>query len=223
MTFNSKKLPAPKSNKPQQDPLETGSYPARLVQLIILGVQKQRPYKGEEKPPKLEARLTYEILDEFLKDDKGEDQEDKPLWINERLAFMSMSQDLAKSTKRYYAIDPDDTADGDWAKLLGKACIVNVVQSKGSDDRIYANVGSVSTMRAKEAAKAPELKNPALAWDFYNPDMEVFASFPDWLKGIITDAVDYEGSALAKALGGGKVTKPKEVEEDEEAETEGDW
>jgi len=214
--FNAKKLPASSSassNKKRPDPLESGSYPARVVQLIILGVQDQGSFKGEAKPPRLSIRVTYEILDEFMKDEDGNDLEDKPRWLSEEFPFMSLKADLAKSTKRYYAIDPDDKADGDWSKLIGAPCVVTVVQEadkRPGVDRIYEKVANVSAMRPKEAAKAPELKNPPLVWDFYDPDLEVFTKFPEWIQNKIKGAVDYEGSKLAQLLEGavdGKVEK----------------
>jgi len=211
--FNAKKLPAASSpDRKRPDPLEAGSYPARLVQIVGLGVQASRPYKGEEKPPRLTIRLTYEMLDEFMKDEEGNDLEDKPRWLSEELPFMSLKADLAKSTKRYYALDPEDTADGDWSKLIGAPCVVTVVQEadkRPGIDRIYEKVANVSAMRPKEAAKAPELKNPSLVWDFYEPDIEVFNNFPDWIKDKIKGAVDFPGSALEKALGGDVAPKPK--------------
>ena len=204
-SFNAKTLPAPPSKFKRAEPLDAGSYPARLVQIVGMGTQAQQPYKGEAKPPRLTMRLTYELLDEFMKDDDDEDILDKPRWVSEDLALLSLSQDLATSTKRYYALDPEDTADGDWVKLIGSPCIVTLVQSKDKrpgNDNIYNNVAGVSAMRPKEAAKAPVLVNPSLVWDFYAPDLEVFEKFPDWIKANIKAAVDYPGSALEQALEG---------------------
>ena len=210
MTFNAKKLPAATtSDRKRPDPLEAGSYPARVVQMMILGIQPQRAFKGEDKPPRLTIRITYEFLDEFLKDEEGNDLDDKPRWLSEEFPFMSLKADLAKSTKRYYALDPEDRADGDWSKLIGAPCVVTIVQEKDKRpgvDRIYEKVANVSAMRPKEAAKAPELKNPPLVWDFYNPDVDVFNSMPDWLKEKIKGAVDYHGSALETALGGAQAS-----------------
>ena len=234
MTLNAKKLPKA-SNIKRADPLEPGSYPARLVQLIILGIQKERPYLGEEKAPRLNAYLTYEILDEFLKDDEGNDLEDKPRWLSEQIPFLSLSADKAKSTKRYFALDPDDKADGDWGQLIGAPCVVTVVNEKDKRpgiDRIYEKISNVSAMRPKEAAKAAELKNPPKVFDFYDPDVEVSNALPDWLQEKIQSAVDYEGSKLEKLLGkGGKVEKPKaKIEEElddeipfDKADEEEDW
>ncbi len=225
-SFNAKNLPSAASNKKPVPPLEPGGYPGRLVQVIIMGIQPSRPYKGEPKPPRLMMRNTYECLDEFLKDDEGDDIEDKPRWLSEEIPFMSLKADLATSTKRYYALDPEGSADGDWLKLLGAPCIINVINkasTKPGETRVFENIASISAMRPKEAAKAPALKNPTLAWDFYNPDVEVFKNFPEWIQERIKNAVDYPGSALEAALGE-KTTvrvKPKTVvQPDEEIDYE---
>jgi hypothetical protein len=206
--FNAKTLPSQAQGK-RPDPLEEGSYPARLVQIILLGTQTPAPFKGEQKPPRLTIRATYELLDEFMKDEEGNDLPDRPRWISEEFPFMSLRADLAKSTKRYYALDPEDKSDGDWSKLLTAPCIVTITKSQGKDGNIYNNVSAVSAMRPKEAAKAPELVNPTLIWDFYSPDIEVFKAFPEWLQTKIKEAVDFDGSDLQSALEGGQVVRSK--------------
>lgn len=219
MTLNANKLKAPNNpNKKYPPALEAGTYPARLVQVLLLGIQKERPFKGEEKAPRLHIYLTYELLDEFMKDDDGLDMEDKPRWISEEIPFMSLKADLAKSTKRYFALDPEQKYDGDWAQLVGTPCMITLVreEDKRPDvDRVYNKVASVSSMRPKEAAKAAKLKNEPKVFDFYDPDMDIFDLLPDWLQDKMKDAVDFDGSALQKALKG---HKPKEKEVKQEAE-----
>lgn len=212
------------------DPLESGTYPARLVQVILLGTQAQRPYKGQDKPPALELYLTYEFLDEFMKDEEGNDIEDKPRWLSERVPFYNLEIERAKSTKRYYALDPTGKYDGDWSKLLGAPVMVTVITAEGkgkNTGKVFNNIASTSAMREREAAKAPDLINPPKVFDFYEPDMEVFNSLPDWLKEVIKEAVDFGGSALEIAIQDGDeipLDKPKgktpkkEVIDDDEVE-----
>ncbi len=215
------------------DPVEPGTYPARIVQIVSLGLQKQNPYKGEAKDPKHVLYITYEMLDEFLKDDDGNDIEDKPRWLSEDFPMHSLDADLAKSTKRYLAIDPTMEYEGDWAQLAGAPCMITVIQRPSSKDKdiVFNNVSGVSSMRPKEAAKAPELKNPAKVFDLDEPDIEVFLSFPEWLQTRIKENLEYEGSVLEKALAkhtkGGTADEPKAkqqkakaVEEPEEVDAE---
>lgn len=198
--LNAKKVPSSGQKFDRPDPLEPGTYPSRLVQVVNLGLQAQPPYKGEEKPPVMALHLTYELLDEFMLDEDGEEIKEKPRWLSETMPFHSLDSDLAKSTKRYFALDPEQELEGDWGKLIAKPCMVNITQSKPKDDVVYNNISGVSAMREKEAAKAPELVNPPKVFDFYEPDLEIFLSFPTYLQDKMKEGLDFEGSVLEKLL-----------------------
>lgn len=236
MSLNAKNVPSTGGgNRPE--PLDPGSYPCRLVQVILLGTQKQRPFQGQEKPPAMEIMLTYEFLDEFLKDEDGNDIEDKPRWLSETIPFHNLEVERAKSTQRYIALDPNIEHDGDWAALIGTPCMVNVIVREGqgkNKGKMYENISNVSAMRPKEAAKAPELVNPPKVFDFYDPDMEVFNALPQWIQDKMKEAVDFDGGALdmaleQQAIDGGteeKEEKPKarkKVKSPEPDEDDEDW
>lgn len=212
MALNAKKVPTNNgAPRVEQEPLDPGTYPARVVQIIDLGVQAQRPYKGGEKAPAHEIMMTYEFLDEFCKNEEGEDDETKPRWLSETFPFLSLESDLAKSTKRYRALDPDEDHDGDFTKLIETPCVVTVVNNE-SNGKVYNNIHGVSTMRPKEAAKAEGLKNPPKVFVLDDPDMEVFLSLPTWLQDKIKGNLRFEGSPLQTALEGhekGPTDKPK--------------
>ncbi len=231
MSLNANKVKPPASDKPRAPNMEPGTYPARLVQIISLGIQKERPYKGEEKPPRLHIYTTYEFLDEFMKDEDGKDIPEKPRWLSEEIPFMSLKADKAKSTLRYLALDPEQQYDGDWSQLAGTPAMVTVIneEDKRPDvDRTYDKIAAVSTMRPKEAAKAPALVNEPKVFDFDEPDLEVFNALPDWLQDKIKDAVNYDGSKLQKLLKGKPAPKQeKAIVVDEPVEDvtddEGNW
>ena len=153
MALNARKVKSV-AKGPRQEAMEAGTYPARVVQVIDFGVQEQRAYQGAVKPPAQTIYQTYEFLDEFCKDENGEDLEDKPRWLSEQFPLHSLEADLAKSTKRYYALDPDENFGGDFTLLVGSPCMVTINQyeSKGETKN---GVSSVAPMRPKEAAKAP--------------------------------------------------------------------
>ena len=243
MSLNARKIQNNGDGRKMQAPvLEPGTYPARIVQIISLGLQKQQPFKGEEKAPRPEIYVTYELTDEFMEDNEGNILEDKPRWISETLPMYSLDADLAKSTKRYMALDPELQYDGNWAELAG--CPASVVVGKKvskNTGKEYNVVLGVNTMRAKEAAKLPDLVNPSKVFDTDAPDMELFFSFPQWLQDKIKENLEYGGSALEKLVEAGpgkdkgkdeeepkarqrrsqKVSEPVEEEEDEEEE--GSW
>lgn len=193
-------------------PLESGAYNSRTVQILNIGLQKQNPYKGEDKPPKYELYVTYELSDEFLEDEDGEPDLTKPRWVGERFTINSLESENAKSTKRYLALDPNNQFEGDWSQVLNTPCVVTLVQnkSKKKKDVIYNNVASVQPMRSKDAAKLPALVNEPKVFDFYEPDVKVFLSLPGFLQKIIKESLDFSGSKLENLLEDVSETDTKE-------------
>lgn len=186
-------------NRVQQSNIEPGTYPARLVQIIDLGLQPQRPFKGTEKPPAQEIMLTYELVDEFMKDEEGNDIEDKPRWISETLPFYGLAADKAKSTQRYNAFDPAGDYDGDFTEAVGGPINVTIVNN-AVGDKVYDNVATVSAMRPRDAGACPELVNPSKVFDLDAPDLELFKALPEWIRKKIQENLNYAGSALEKLL-----------------------
>lgn len=208
------------SNFKKQDALEPGTYPARVVRVVDNGLQPQRPYKGEEKAPAYTITVTYELVDVFMQDEDGNDIEDKPRWISEEFPLNAMSADLAKSTKRMKAIDPENDIEGDWSQTLSSPCMVtvgNYVSKKNG--QTYDQVTNVTTCRARDAQRMPELKNEAKFFDLGDPDIEFFNSLPKWIQEKIQGNLEYAGSALERALGGEAPAKKKEAPK-KEAEPE---
>lgn len=210
MTLKTNEVP---SSGKAPDPIEPGTYPGRLVQVIDLGLQPQT-YNNETKEPKIEIMTTYELSDEFMKDENGDDVEDKPRWVNESFTLNSLNSDRAKSTARYYALDPDAKFDGDWSKLLGTPASITIVQNAGkgkNKGRVYNNISSVSTMRARDAQRLPELKNEAKFFDQDDPDVEVFLSFPTFIQDKIKAGLNFDGSKLDDLLQKHKGSEKKET------------
>ena len=189
------------------DPLEIGTYPIRLAQVIDLGVQPRKPYKGEEKDPIQMLWVTYEVTTEFMKDEDGNDDTERPRWISESFPFYNLSADRAKSTARYLALDPQQACEGNWDQLVGSAGALTVVHNQ-SGDRTYANVGSVSPIMKGMAVE--ELKNPSVVFSLDEPDLDVFESLPDFLQEKIKGNVNFEGSKLATLLSGETVAETEE-------------
>lgn len=220
MSFNAKKAGNSDSRAAIAQPIiEEGMYPARLVQLIDLGVQAQRTFQGQPKPPMQEIMLTYELVDVFMLDADGNEQEDKPRWVSETIPFHNLKADKAKSTQRYNAFDPKGSWDGDFSKAVGEPINVVLVNNVVGD-KTYTNVAGVATMRARDAAACPEAKNPVKVFGLDEPDMEIYSKLPKWVQEKIQKNLNYGGSALEKALKGGaapgKAKPAPKVEEDED-------
>jgi len=185
------------------EPMEAGAYPARLVVLADLGLQPQRPFQGKEKEPAYEILAVYEFLDEFLKDEDGEDDKTKPRWQSEKFPLYPLQSDRATSTKRYLALDPTGKYGGDWARLLNIPCIVTIVKNPGrgkNAGKVFNNIVGVSTMRDKDAVKAPPLVNKLIIFDLDNPSVEAFKALPAWVQALIKDGLEFKGSKAEEVL-----------------------
>ena len=82
MSFNATNQPLGNGgNDFKYEPLEEGTYPARLVGVANVG-KHSASFKGEVKEPKDNIALTYELLDEFLKDENAIEKSNIILRLN---------------------------------------------------------------------------------------------------------------------------------------------
>lgn len=202
MSLNSNDLPA--SGGKDFTPMDAGTYPARIVNMVDLGMQGQRPYQGKEKPPVNMISLTYEFVDEFMQDEDGNDLTDKPRWLTEMMPIYSLGAEKAKSTLRYLALDPKSVHKGDFSKIVDVPCQVTVIHNpnKKVPGKVYENIGGVSLMREKDADKCAPLVNPSIIFDMDAPVMEDFAALPEFIQKKVREGINYEGSILDGMLGG---------------------
>lgn len=184
MNINSAKSKAPaKKNPVPMDGVQLGV----IVQVVDLGVQPGSVYQGEKKPDERQIRLTYELpndVHEF-------DGEEKPLLISETFKFSGHE----KSTcyKRINTIDPGlKLTGGDYANLIGKAVMVQIVHKDGKGKhvgRVFANVAAVSPLM--RGMSGPDSTfNPVY---FYSPDShdeEVWGKMPEFLQNIVNGRLD---------------------------------
>lgn len=190
----------PSSNTP---PLDPGSYPGRVLSIVDLGRQARSPFQGQERAPINMVLFTYELSDEFMSDEAGNEIPGKPRVTSEKFALHPLSSERATSTKRYLALDPAREYGGDLARLVALPTMITLVQNvqKGTG-RIFNNVASLSPMRAKDVANCPELVNPSFFFDLDEPNPTIWSLMHDWVKKIVKDNLDYSGSNLQRLLEG---------------------
>jgi hypothetical protein len=193
---------------PKAEPLAPDNYMARIVIIADLGVQEQRPYKGQEKPPVQEILVTYELVTEFMKDEDGNDDEERPRWITERFPLYNLKADKAKSTRRYLALDPKMEHQGDFTALLGAPCLVTVVNNE-RDGRVYNNVGNVSP--PLKGVPVPEPVNEPILFDFDEPSQDAWDRMPDWMNDVIQESLSYKGSKVQAMVEGTEAPEEEPV------------
>lgn len=223
MALNAKKIKSKGGNFVEQALLPVDNYPARVVQVIDLGLQDGGEWKGEKKPPVNKLSITYELVDAFMVDADGNEIEDKPRWVSEELNMFSPEADKAKCNQRYKAIDPEGEFDYNWAELVGSPCYV-MIAHKESKGKTYANVGTVTPyIVSKRNPELPELVNPSKVFDLSEPDMEVFGALPEWLQEKIKGNLEYKGSPLQAKLEGAVEEDDTETEVEADSADDGDW
>lgn len=215
------KAPEGNNNFVKQDAMEAGSYPARVVRVVDWGVQPPHPQDKFAKGPVHKISVTYEFGEEFIKDEDGNDVEDKPRWLAEQFPLRPLTSDLATSTARSKAIDVDNQFDGDWSQYLGLPCEPVIVVN----DNGYNKIKGVNPLRKAKAAKLAPLVNDAFFFDLANPNKEDFEKLPKWEQAQICKNVNFKGSKLYDLLGGIAVTwekgqKQEEKKADEPKQTE---
>lgn len=220
------------SNFKPQEALEAGGYPARVSRVIDLGLQPMVDFNTKEpKAPQRKISVTYELVDEFLLDEDGVPNEQKPRWQSEEFPLLPLKSDLATSTKRIKAIDPQNTLDGDWSQTLGMPVMVNlgVYQTKKNPGVDRNKVMSLTAPRARDVANMPALKNEPRFFDLSDPDVEFFLTLPEWQQEVIKSNLEYAGSKLEAALGSKSdspkkedTPKPKPVKEEPPESNDGD-
>jgi hypothetical protein len=210
MGLNAKTAPKSGGNFKEENPLEPKQYPARVVQVIDLGLQPQRAFQGKDKPPHQTIQITYELSHEFMLDEDGNPDAAKPRWIHEDFPFHNLENDKARSSKRYKAIDPSGSLDGDFTQMAGMPCQVMMtkVPDKKNEGFFKNYVGDVSSAAEMPGYTQPELVNPSKIFSLGEPDKEVLESFPDWLQKKIKDNLEYAGSPLAVLLGEANTEAP---------------
>lgn len=213
MGLNAKKAGGSNTNRVVQPPMPVDTYMARLVQVIDLGLQPQKPWQGQDKPPAHQIMLTYEFVDMFCIDEDGKEQSDKPRWLSETIALRNLKAENAKSTKRYYAMDPECVHDGDFSRLIDTPVMVTIAHNKVGD-KVYENISAVSTMGPRNIAKCGPLVNPPKVFDSSEPDIEIFGSLPEWVQEKIKGNLNFKGSKLEAVLGGSPSKKEETPEED---------
>ncbi len=213
------------SNKTKQEALEPGAYPARIVRVIDLGLQPTTDFETKQPgKPVHKINVTYELVDTFMRDEEGNEMEDKPRWIAEDFPLRALTSDLATSTKRMKAIDPKGELNGDWAASLGRPCSVVTVnyETKKNPGVLRDKVANVTAVRPRDAQNMPELQNDAKFFDLSDPDIEFFNSLPQWMQDVIKGNLEYGGSKLEALLEGktpvGKKEAPKKVDPTPEPE-----
>jgi len=152
--------------------LDPGSYPARVVQIIDLGMQPGSTMYPE---PKLKMEFRFELLDEFMVDKEGAELDSKPRWFSYELTYNADGY-MGDRSNIYKVFDALGGFEKDLPELLNTPCMLSIAKALKADGKTEKNkITGVAAMREKDKATAVELKNPTLYFSMMDPDMEAWA------------------------------------------------
>jgi hypothetical protein len=195
-----------------------GNHIARCYQIIDLGTQDDARYGNASH----KLRFTWELCEETHDFGKGKKE---PYSVSMQVNFFfgrgSNFTKLLEGWKGGTFTDAELDAF-ELKKLVGKACMVNVVHNSVGD-RDYANVASVSPVPAKWKDRVPPIYNKPLWFETeMGPNSEEFKALPDFLKTMIEKCHEWqgEGSSLPPKDDdpfGGEDTETKALDAETEA------
>lgn len=174
----------PIESKSQREQPNDDNYFSRIVAVDNIGTQPPFLYQGEMTRPDPRWEITYELVTSDMSDGR-------PFWLSEEVSSKNGSKKLAS---RYMAAGVKEGADA--SELINKP----VMLASKKDLKGYARVASIAGVPS--GIKVPELRNPTHIFDMFddNLDMDVYNAFSDFKKSKFAKAIDFNGSALARAI-----------------------
>ena len=198
--------PNTKQKKSKPEAIKKGTYPARLVQLIDLGVQPQTDMNGVEKEPAPEVWLTLEFPTKRIE----VNEESRPRWVSKRIKNSWHEKANFPKWMEVFGYVPKKTKH--LSELLSAPCLAAVGLTSGGNNKIE------NVLEVPEGMIVGELENDPKVFDFDDPDMEVFNSLPSFLQDIIISSPSFSGSELESKLVTGSIeddsTQSDEFEDD---------
>lgn len=174
----------------QRELIPAGNYIARCYQMIEIGTVNE-VIMGETKTMR-KVRIGWELPEEtrVFNQDKGE----QPFVISQEFTLsMHEKSNLRKVLASWRGKDftEEEAKCFDISKLLGVACMLNVIHkpSKTDPTKIYEQIGSVSPL--PKSVKAPDQVNKTIKLEYDNFDWGIFETMPDFIKTKMKSSTEF--------------------------------
>ena len=175
-------------------PVPPGLHLARCYRIVDTGTQKSTYMGQEKKLRKIMIQFEVHSIDDDgnpLLTDKGEPlsiSKNYTLSLNEKA---NLSIDL--ESWRGAAFTADERKGFELKKLLGVWAMISVAKSVGHDGKEYTNINNINPVPANiKKAGLPDAHNDAKLFSIDDPDMQMFETFSDKLKGKITSSPEWQ-------------------------------
>ena len=197
--------------------LDAGTYDARVLSIVDLGMQPGSPQYPE---PKLKLEFRFELLDEFMVSEDGSVDEKAPRVFSFEVTYNEdgYMDEKANIYKLISAIPDGFTLDLN--EMIGAPVTVMIQKYKkqsgknaGKEDN---KITSVLPMKAKNISVAGPLVNTPFFFDLGEPDLAVWKKLFKGNQYAHQDRImaspSFQGSKLQKLLG---IEAPEHEEEEE--------
>ncbi|KKQ74831.1 MAG: hypothetical protein US97_C0056G0013 [Microgenomates group bacterium GW2011_GWF1_38_5] len=176
-------------SSPARKLIPAGSYVARCYQMIELGTQEME-FKGVKKLLK-KANLTWELPTEMevFNEEKGE----QPFSIsNDYTLSMFEGANLRRDLEgwRGKGFSEEEATHFDITKLVGVACLLNVIHKPAKNGKTYANIASISTL--PKGIICPAQINPSRILQFEDFDYNLYKELPEFLQEKISASPEFK-------------------------------
>lgn len=189
-------------------PIEAGTYPARCVGLIDLGLQ-HNDYNGKDREM---VRIVWELPTELIHDSEG----DKPRWISKPYtASLHEKATLRKDLDAWRGkpFDKEELKGFELRNIINAPCLLTIVHQQGQTGSTYAKVSGVS--RVMRGMAVPPLVNPTFCVDLSQDNAEeVLITLPQWMQDEVKKSPTWAERAQKSSVINATVIE--DVSEDEE-------
>lgn len=178
------------NNGTRRELIPAGNYIGRCYQMIHIGTV-QETYMGEPKQFN-KVRIGWELPTErkVFKEENGE----QPYVISKEFTLsMNEKSNLRKMLASWRGKDfgEDEAKKFDITKLLGVACMINIIHKPKASDptTVYEHIASITPVPKGMKAPDQENRNVVLSYELF--DWDIFNSLPDFLKDKIKSSIEF--------------------------------
>ena len=178
------------TNSTPRELIAAGNYVARCYQMVQIGTVNE-VINGENKQLN-KVRIGWEFPNDqkVFSEEKGLQpivfSEEYTLSLHEKSSLRKM---LASWRGKDFSVD--EAKSFDITKLVGIACMVNIIHTPSKKDatKIYAKIGSVSSLPKGFTAPTQILDTFVLSYDEF--DINKFNTLPDFIKDKMKGSLEY--------------------------------
>ena len=176
--------------------LPPGTHPSRCYAMISLGTQ---PSKNPQFKPAFKCLLQFEVPGETIQ----VSGKDKPMMTNHFVtAYLGSVKKPSKTNLfltswRGRAFTETELAGFDLAKVVGSACLLNIVHENrnGQEREVIASISPLP-----KGMTVPPQFNPSVVYEIHQGKDDVYRNLPEWVQGMISNCLEWSAPPAAAAI-----------------------